>query len=322
MSSILETSNFVHKISTLVDHKISLIVYTYDEYSTLIKYVIKSFDNLIYKTYILSFDIQQIKNINDTDDMIEIINLSEYDYNINKCVNNLVLSNILSPDTVWVLWRPTFIFNQNKRDDFIRIISNIRNNVHDLVYIYGIELYLDIYHTDKIRPYTCRNGGCVIANNRLALVEDANMYQVDKKSSRIQYNLYDKEGNDYYFFNIAKAYHSNYMLLDIFTDYVNQTKISKYRKFSEWYKINYNKSPSVGKVYAEKMYLTKINNIEQHSIDLPRFIVDNFGIYDFNGKSRVQKFVGKFRDVKITIVTLVRNNKHFIKNNPSNNTIR
>lgn len=299
---------------------ISLILFSFDEYSTHIKNVIDSFmdslENILDHIYILSYDIMSVKNLKNYEKMITFIKLSDYSYNINSCVNNIISKKSTG---LWLLWKPTFIFNKNKENDFRKIIYDIQTEKYDLAYIYGLNLYLDIYHTHISSMYSCRNGGCVISNNKLKLIDDASAhyYTVNKQNLQIQYYLYDADNTNYYFYNFANAMHNGMMLLDCFeTEYINYVKLNQYKTFSDWYKTKYNNVTIYGKVYREKNLLMDHKNIIAHQKNIGD-VLKSLDLYELSGKNRVKKLFGKYHDNKITIVTLVRNNKHYLKESMS-----
>jgi GR25 family glycosyltransferase involved in LPS biosynthesis len=304
-------------------HKISLVLYVYYDYPRNIKNVLDSFGTLIKNIYLLCFDNINIDELIDYPIPITYIELSKYGYNINRCFNDLTIKYI---DRIWILWRPYFIFHENKTHELKTLINKISTKQYNIVYIYGLNLLIDVLHVDNSSMYICRNGGCFIADSSVKLIENNDLYIVDKRKLKIFYNIYDKSNTEYYFFNFAKACHNSYMLADIFEhSYLNSIRDKKeYLNFVDWYE---KKGQTIicGKKYNENRLISSLKqNMIFHNITLTPAL-QSINYYVFDGISRIQKLNNtnrcvisditntNFYNYNMTIITLVRNNSQYLR---------
>lgn len=338
--------------------EVSLVIYSYDDYLQNIKNVLDSFDTIINSVYIMCIDNPQDNaqdNLVNYPIPITYINLLDHDYNINKCFNYLS-SQYSRSNRIWILWRPYFVFNESKSDDFKMLINEISIGNYNMIYVYGLNLLIDIHHTNNASRYICRNGGCLIADRKVRLIENDNLYIVNKNKNKIKicYNIHDEHNTEYYFFNFAKAFHNSYMLKDIFENLYLKSIKAKFESFSDWYE---KKGQSVicGKKYVEnRLIQSSQDDMIFHNINLTPAL-QSLDLYIFDGISRILKTnvdnnlkrsisfnsfknsdssissnisnISKkskgsnisnivntnFHDYSMTIITLVRNNIHYLR---------
>lgn len=304
------------------NHKISLVIYAYDEYVNNVKVVLDSFGSLIDRVYLLCFDNNTIDYLLDYSSPkvacgrpITYVDISRYGYNINKCFNNLSKKH---PNSIWILWRPYFIFNENKSDDFKELINKIKIGNYNMIYIYGMNLLIDVHFTNSTSMYMCRNGGCLIADKNVRLIEDSNLYIVNKNNNNIWYNIYDEENTEYYFFNFAKAYHNSYMLIDVFENaYLNfiRTNDTKFSNFSDWYEKK-GQTVTCGRKYVENRLISSKENMVCHNINLtPALQVIN--LYNFDGVSRTRKIINNISINQPTVAIGPLSKKNKLDINPT-----
>src|SRR5579872_525445 len=308
-------SNNALNISDTKD--ICVFVYTFGAYSNYINNVVKSLDkNIFGKIYILNYDGNiSLKDIckNDicNDKRVELIDLSQYNFNIPICVNKIIEQKSYS---VYLLWNPTFIYNIEKNNDVIKIYENIKNNV-DVTFIYGIALWGDIWHVNKNSLYMCKNGGCMFISDRVRLDETKMCYAIDKTNLNIEYRLYDKDSTDYFFYDIEKAVDSQLFLLSIFKySYMSYVMTIGYQSFSNWYKSNKNQSIDNALQYINSnLLMSNKNDIAKHNFNLSEHVtnVDEYILYLSTKERLVKLKPDVYHNYKMTIITTVRNNKQF-----------
>lgn len=269
-------------------------------------YTINSFDikNIkIDKFYVLHYDsFYQYKNLNTN---VINIDLEQYEYNICKCFNTIKCNS-----NKWIIWDSTFFLNQTFIESFNNLIQNT-GTYHDLVYIYGVNLCLDIYGFRENDKYCCKTGGCFIMMSTVDLDENCHNFSVKKDTcKKIKYELNDT--NNYYFFNYAEAVLEDLMLIKYFKDeYVRYMFTNKvFLSFSHFY---YNKT----KTHIDSGATYLLNNhskiVKSHHWTLPPNISEIY-FYKFQAGCRSKIFSGtQYNDYCMTVITLVRNNKHFLK---------
>lgn len=289
-------------------NKTSLILYTFDEYSLHLKNVIDSFDDIIDTVYILCFDVMSIKNLSESTHNIIYVCMKDYKYNINYAFNQICKENTKD---IWILWQPTYLLNEHKKKEFQKLITDIRTDKYNMQFIYGLSLFIDVKNVEKDNMYSNKNGGCLIADSTVKLLEDKSLYTVDKTNLKINYNLY--KDNEHYFFNFALALHKSYILIKLFhNEYLDYLQKVKFLTFADWYKMVKAKLYVNGQVYAERDIISRSKNMIPHGIPLTPGL-EAIDLYEFNGTKRTKKLFGSYHDHKMTIVTLVRNNKHYLK---------
>lgn len=269
-----------------------------------LNYVIDSFANInINKFYILHYDsFYQYRTLNTN---VVNIDLENYEYNICKCFNT-----IRTDSNKWIIWDSTYFFNDNVKDKFNDLIKSI-GTTYDIAYIYGINLCIDIYNQREDDIYTCKNGGCFITTSAQIFDENNYNFQIKKNgNNRIKYELDDRAS--YYFFNFAEAVEEELMLIKYFKMeyikfmYENKTFLS----FSHFY---YNKTQTHIDSGSAYLFNKHAKIAKLHYLDLPSSIQSIY-LYKFANGCRSKIFSKlQYHDYSITIVTLVRNNKHFLK---------
>ena len=233
------------------------------------------------------------------------IDLEKYDYNICKCFNK-----IKNNSSVWIVWDSVYFFNSNNRDNFYKNLYSI-NVDYDMCYIFGVNLCLDIYNYKSDDVYSCKTGGCFIVSSTQQMNEESHCFSIVKNSSqRIKYDL--NNNLNYYFFNFADAVHEELMLIKCFkNEYVQHMyKTKMFMAFSKFYSEKYNSHVDNGCKYLMNCYLKRIIH---HSYDLPDEIAALY-FYKCENGYRSTIFSGtQYNDYSMTVLTLVRNNKHYLK---------
>lgn len=299
-------------ISNIKD--ICVFIYTFGEYTNYINNTIQSLDkNIFNKIYVLNYDGSVSLTNTYNDERVEIIDLSQYGFNIPAYVNKILEQQ---SHNVYLLWNPTFIYNIDKNNDIMNIYERIKNNV-DVIFIYGITLWGDIWHINRNSMYTCRNGGCMFISNRVRLDETRTCYSVDKTNLNIIYRLYDKNNTDYFFYDIEKAVDINLFLLSMFnSSYMNYVRTNTYLSFSNWYKSSKNQSVTNALQYVNcKLLMNEKNDIVKHNFNLSSYVtnVDEYTLHLATKERIVKLKPNMYHNYKMTIVTTVRNNKRFLK---------
>jgi glycosyltransferase involved in cell wall biosynthesis len=269
-------------------------------------YTISSFeygDIQVKNFYVLHYDsYYQYKTMHQN---IINIDLEQYEYNICKCFNSLKHNS-----NKWIIWDSTYFFNQSYTDSFKKIIKETYD-IYDVTFVYGVNLCLDIYNYRDNNKYCCKTGGCFVIASTVELDENCYNFVIKKSTcKKIKYELDDN--HNYYFFNFAEAVHEDLMLIKYFRDeYMRHMYSNKFfLSFSHFY---YNKT----KTHIDSGSAYLLNNhlkaVKLHQFHLPGNI-ENIYFYRFQNGCRSKIFSGtQYNDYSITIITLVRNNKHFLK---------
>lgn len=243
----------------------SVIFFCLDSYFDLIENVINSLESvsIISKFYILIYDKSQISI---QSDKIVYVDLSEFNYNVNKCYNT-----IRSKSNVWLIWKPTYYFNLSKTDSLNQMIESIYEDKYQICFIFGIKLFLDINYINQEHEFSCKNGGCFLIQSSVMLNENEIYFNVHKSTHKINYNLYDS--SEYYFFDMSLANSSRLMLLNDFESmYMLYLRNNKYINFCSWYETLY-KPIDIGSQYVKKKYVFEGRNKKiLHDYHLPNFM--------------------------------------------------
>lgn len=243
--------------------KTSVILFSIDKYFDLLERMIESFNctQAIDKFYVLSYDNQQKCQLSN----VININLAQYNYDVNKCYNEIKHNS-----EIWLIWKPTYFFNQTKKQCFESLIDLICQSKYQICFIFGIKLYYDCLHVKNGNEYSCRNGGCFLMSNKVNLKEGEIYFSVDKANHKVNYNLYNDD--EYYFFDVSIANSSRIMLLNDFESmYVLYLRCNPYMNFIMWYEMNYN-SMMLGEVYVKKKYKFDGRGVmTKHNYILPKF---------------------------------------------------
>lgn len=288
------------------NNKVCVIMVSIGNQYKYLDYTIKSFetkDIKINNFYVLHYDsFYQYKSSNK---QVINIDLEQYEYNVSKCFNSIKKNS-----EKWIIWDSTFFFNNTFESDFKNLINNI-GNCYDIIYIYGVNLCMDIYGFRENDKYSCKTGGCFITANTVEFDETHHNFIAKKEiCKKIKYELNDT--NNYYYFNFAEAVINELMLIKYFKDeylkYMFDNK--KFLSFSHFY---YNKTVTHienGATYLENNHM-KI--AKQHQWKIPQNLNEIY-FYKFQNGYRSKVFSGtQYRDHTISIITLVRNNKHYLK---------
>ncbi len=290
---------------------VKLVIYCFDDYWSNLHHVLESFEGIIEKYIIMFYDFGNVTKLKKYDNKITYIPLKHYDNNINKCINSIIgLSN---NSDVWVFWKPYFIFDINMTVKFNKIINLITNNKMDASYIYGINLYFDIYHIKANNPYSCKKGGCFLSNNNIILKNDSEPYLFEKGNLRINYALKDTDNK--YFYNFAKSVQNSYMILETFElNYISFIRNKEYISFADYYQNLKNIKLIHGQKYIEKKLLSDNDDVIKfkYENEIPKVLL-SIDSYDYDNKIRTYKLHDKYHDFSMTIVTLCRNNKQYLK---------
>lgn len=323
---------------------ISILLYCINQQYKYINYVINSFDTIIDKFYIIHFDENILTDMNK--DKIINLNIKDYDFNLNKVYNS-----IKQQSKIWIIWQSHYFFNNNKKKEFLDLLDKVKNT-HDIIYIYGVNLYLDISHTLQDKQYCCKNGNCYLINNTVTMNENGNenenmyYFTLKKDNKKILYNLYSND--EYYFFNFVFTLTEDIMLIDAFVDeYIEFIFLNKiYINFDIWYFNRTNNNVAYGQKYImnELLLLLKQNKIIKHNFILPYMKLDNsnnglslnvksddtistddtlspqnintinkYIIHDNTNRIELININKLYYNYTITIITLVRNNKHYLR---------
>jgi glycosyltransferase involved in cell wall biosynthesis len=287
---------------------IGLVLYCFDEFSKYLKNVIDSFGNIDVSVYCFCYDFTNFNNLKDNENIV-YIKMKDNTKNFNKMVNS-----ILNNHKIWIFWKPYYIFDSRKVDQLNNIIKGLIEDKYDVSYIYGTNLCADIWHTNKNNQFNGIKGGCFISSDKVRLLEDQCSYKIDNKKYRVNYNLNSESTK--FFYSIAKAVEPSYMLLECFQVQYMTDCAKKYRIFRDWYSEVKNNQFSSGAGYMEKMTIQDKQNI-RHSEELPENIIsmEKYQYNPFISRKKVLK--GKFNDYSMTVITLVRNNKHYLKESMS-----
>jgi hypothetical protein len=255
-------------ILVIIMTTVSVILFCINDHINYIDDVIKSFsENEITKFYVLHYDKidKNISSINSNN--VVHINLQKYNYNINTCYNQLK-----DESDVWITWKSTYIFNNNKNKSFTSLITDIKNKKYSITFIFGIKLFLDKDCVKKDTEYSCKNGGCFLFRNTVTLNENELYFSVNKEEHNIFYNLYDN--NEYYFFDTSLIKSARSMLLHDFESlYMSVMKKNNVQmcqqSFLSWYESNY-KPIICGEIYVKKKYEFEGRKTRTtHSFNLP-----------------------------------------------------
>lgn len=269
-------------------------------------YTINSFnaENIkIDKFYVLHYDsFYQYKTQNEN---VINLNLEQYEYNVAKCFN-LFKNN----SEKWIIWESMFFLNHLYIKDFENLIKNTGID-YDLVFIYGVNLSMDIYGFREESKYSCKAGGCFMMTSNVEIDENTHNFKVKKEScKKIKYELNDT--NNYYFFNYAETVIEDLMVIKCFKDeyILHMFKNKTFLSFSHFYQKKTLKDIDSGAKYLLNSYSKKV---KLHSWTLPQNISSIY-FYKFQNGYRSKIFsANRYNDYSITIITLVRNNKHFLK---------
>lgn len=267
-------------------------------------WTIKSINVKIDTFYILHYDSFYQYDHSGLSNVINI-DLEQYEYNVNKCYNN-----IRHHSKKWIIWDSTFFFNQLVTPQFKTLLNDI-GSTFNAIYVYGVNLCLDINCNRNNDIFSCKNGGCFMVSNNVELDEKFYNFTIKKETcKKIKYELEDY--NNYYFFNFAEAVHEDLILIKYFKDeYVKFMYTNKaFLSFSHFY---YNKTKYHIDNGAMHLLNLHLKVAKPHTYTLPANINDIY-FYKLENGCRSKIFSGtQYNDYSITIITLVRNNKQYLK---------
>lgn len=238
-------------------------MFAIDEYLDEVPNIIKSFDIskiTINKFYILVYEKINLKS----NDIVEYVDLSLHDNNVNKCYNQ-----IRNKSDIWIIWKPTYYLAKCLQS----VIEKIAQNKYQIYFVFGIKLFLDTLHVKKDNEYSCKSGGCFIVSNKVTLNENELYFNVNKSDHQIFYDLY--ENDNYYFFDISLTKRKIMLLHDFESNYMIESKKNKINtSFVEWYSSCHNDIES-GMNYVEKKYkFDGIKTKQLHNYVLPKIVSD------------------------------------------------
>jgi glycosyltransferase involved in cell wall biosynthesis len=295
------------KYKYMEKHDICVIMLCIGNQYKYIEYVINSFnisEISINCFYILHYDSYYQYKSHDAKNIVNI-DLENYEYNICKCFNS-----IKNKSKIWIVWDSTFFFNSDKKDDFKKVLNCI-GVTHDIAYIYGANLCLDIYNYRENDMFSCKTGGCFVTSNLQQMDESNFIFTVRKyNGQKIKYELTNTD--NYYFFNFAEAVIEDLMLIKCFKmDYVKYMYDNKiFLSFSHYYHEKTKSHNDSGNIYLLNNY---IRVAKKHQWVLPQQLCQIY-FYKFDKGCRSKIFTNtQYNDYSMTVVTLVRNNKHYLK---------